>query len=418
MKIAKELEYLFSQPGAKRWLNRNRAQRPNAIFPTTLKVGDDVVRGSSDFVYSMDRPMLDLTERLGDRMTKEFPVDLLENGFAGRTAVGNTWHALRNVSGIGMNPLPIPVTNNAELISANELAETIRPKDLPWFNKIMDLFFGHAAPASLYIRKDGSTSFPFFTTDIVYKKGWTMKAFMNIDDYLNKAVGGRTHLKAWLQDYHSVYLYAIHERQQPNAVTFADGVFASKPRTAPTPDEARSGSYAGKTYADMSIKDRNGNVIEGHFAMRRRDVFGANGIANYVLTGIIGCFRAVYLERFAFTFKSRDRHDKARKSAAYRYIVGSDVKTMDKMCPQWFADHVFGRLPKYLDERVVTMMQRLFAAPYVCPPPWTDLTGPDDPRLKDYEPVFGGDPLDPANLKQNVGLPSGVAFNPDWGICG
>lgn len=415
MIIARELEYLFAKPGAKKWLTRNRSQRPNALFPTGFKVGENVKKGTSDFVYSLDRSALTLKERLDARMTAEFPVDLLANGFAGETAVGAPWHNLRNASGIGMNPLPIPISNNADLIAANNLASQIRPKDLPWLHAIMDGFFGHVAPANLYIRKDGSTSFPFFTPDIKYKKGWTYKAFRNVEDFLNKAVGGRNDLRAWLSEYHAMYLYAIHERQQPNAITLDNGVYSSKPRTAPTPQEARSGSYAGSTYADMSIRDRNGNIIEGHFRMRRRDVFGANGIANYFLTGIIGCFRAVYLEKFAFTFKHRDRHDKARKSAPYRFIIGSDVKTMDKMCPAWFAEAVFDRLNKYLDERVVIMMKRLFAAPYVCPPPWTDLKGPDDPRLKDYEPVFGGDPMDPENLKQNVGLPSGVAFNPDWG---
>lgn len=411
MKIARELEYLFKQKGADNWLKRDRTQRPNAIFPTTTKSKGDVVRGSSDFVYSTDPGMLRLTEKLNRKMTDEFPIDLRPNGFAGDTAVGAFWHGLLNTSGVGMNPLPIPISNNATLIRANDLLTDIRPKDIPFLEEVVKLFFGHVAPADLYIRRDGSTSFPFFTKDMKYKKAATMKAFLQVDRFLNLAVGNKSDLKTLLNDYGAIFVYAIHERQQPNAITFniTTGKHESKPRTAPTEEEARTGSYAGATYADMSVRDKHGNVIDEHFAMRRRDVFGGNGVLNYFLTGIIGCFREVYLQRFAFTYKQRDRHEKARKSAQYKYVVGSDVKTMDKMCPQWFADRVFALLTNYLDDRVVEVMRRFFAAPYVCASPW----GPDTPE--DYNPVFGGDPLDPANFKQSVGLPSGVAFNPDWG---
>lgn len=411
MKIPKELEFLFKEKNARLWLNRDRTQRPNALYPTTMKSMKEVRRGTEDFVYAMDPGALRLKEELGDKMSNLFKVDVLPNGFGGATAVGATFHGLRNVSGVGMNPLPIPISNNATLIRVNNMAEDIRPEDIPFLVETVKQFFGHVSPADLYIRKEGSTSFAYFTTEVKYKKLATLKALRQIDDFLDKAVGGESALTALANDYGAMFLYAIHERQQPNAITFNidSGKFESKPRTAPTEEEARTGSYAGKTYADMSVRDKHGNTIEGHFAMRRRDVFGGNGVLNYALTGIIGCFRIVYLNRFAFTYKHRDRHDKARKSAGYKFVVGSDVKTMDKMCPKWFADRVFDLLTNYLDDRVVEVMRRFFAAPYVCPSPW----GPDTPE--DYNPCFGGSPFKPESFKQNVGLPSGVAFNPDWG---
>jgi hypothetical protein len=158
----------------------------------------------------------------------------------------------------------------------------------------------------------------------------------------------------------------------------------------------------------MTVKDEHGNEVEGHFAMRRRDVFGMNGIVNYFLTAVMNCFREVYLNRFAFTYKTRDRADKLSKIEGYAYVVGSDVKTMDKMVPEWFTKFVFSELTKYLDDRVVEVMRRAFQATYVVPPPWRK-TSPD------YNPVFGPSPLSPDSFIQHVGLPSGVAFNPDWG---
>jgi len=272
----------------------------------------------------------------------------------------------------------------------------------------MDLFFGHVAPADLYIRKEASTSLPYFTVKEDYKKQSAYKTLSECEPFLKLATGGKAQLKSLLQQYDAVFIAAIHERQQPNAISYEDGVLKSKSRTAATESEARSGDYSGRTIASMEVRDKHGNIISGHFAMRRRDVFGENGPINYFLTGIIGCFRAVYLNLFSFTYKMRSREEKLQKSIRYKHVIGCDVKTMDKMIPRWFADFVFARLPKYLDDRVVEVMRRLFHAPYVCPPP-----GPG--TSSQYNPVFGGSPLDPGNFKQHPGLPSGIAFNPDWG---
>lgn len=408
MKIDDSCAFLFKQTGAKRWLTRSRLPKANALMPLTLSNRPE--RTKENYLYSLDPRALALTADLADRLNKEFPVDVLPSGFAGPTSVPGNFNNLRNVSGYGMNPLPIPVSHNAELLKSNGVRSTIRPGDEVWLKELVRLFFGHAVPANLHIRKAASTGFPYFTTDVQYKKLATLKALHHIDDFLNKATGGPSDLVDLVNDYHSLYVYAIQERQQPNAITYdiKTGSYSSKGRTAPSEEEARSGSYAGGTIADMTVRDANGNVVEGHFAMRRRDVFGGNGVINYTLTAIVNCFREVYLHRFAFTYKTRDRHDKQRKIANYAHVVGSDVKTMDKMCPQWFTEFVFNELTNYLDDRVVEVMRRKFQAPYVVPAPWIDT--PDA-----YNPVFGGSPLDPDNFKQHVGLPSGIAFNPDWG---
>jgi len=406
MKIRPETEFLFKQPGAMRWLKRSRLPRANALVPLTLAT--DPLPTRENYLFADDPRALKLKERLADRLTEMFPLDVLPSGFAGPTTVPGTFYALRNVSGYGMDPLPIPVTNNKALCDANEIATTIRPADLPYFKELMRLFFGHVAPANLHIRKAASTGFPFFTTDIQYKKLATLKALEQCDDFLAAMSGGRAELERGLNEYHAVLEYAIQERQQANSITKKGEIYESKPRTAPTEQEARSGSYDGDTKADMRVVDEHGNTIEGHFAMRRRDVFGGNGVINYFLTAIFGCFRAVYLERFAFTYKTRGRLDKQEKIAKYAYVVGSDVKTMDKMIPEWFTDLFMDELACYLDDRVVELMRRKFKAPYVVPQPWKK-TSPD------YDPVFGGSPLDPKSFTQHVGLPSGIAFNPDFG---
>lgn len=406
MKIKPEHEFIFAQPGAKRWLTRSRLPRPNALMALSLSMTPE--RTPEYYLYSTDRRALNLTESLHAIYSREFKVDVLPSGFAGPTGVPGNFNALFNVSGYGMDPLPIPVRDNATLIASNDLVSSIRAEDGPYLTELVKLFFGHVAPSNLHIRKAASTGFPFFTTDNQYKKLAALKILHNVDDWLDKMSGDDSQLEDALRDYHTMFLYAIQERQQPNSISEKDGKFISKPRTAPTEQEARSGDYSGGTIADMTVHDKHGNVIEGHFAMRRRDVFGGNGPLNYALTAIINCFREVYLKRFAFTYKTRDREDKQRKIAPYAHVVGSDVKTMDKMCPEWFTSFVMNDLTKYLDDRVVRVMDRLFRAPYVVPPPWRKTS-------ESYNPVFGESPLKDTSFDNHVGLPSGIAFNPDWG---
>lgn len=405
--IPDSVSYLFNETGAKRWLLRNRGPRANALLPLTYS--DRTERTKDYYAYSLDPRVLKLTERLGDRLTQEFKASVTEDGFAGDNGVPGDFYALRNVSGCGMDPLPIPVSDNAALIQSNGLATEIRPQDEPWLKELIRLFFGHVAPANLHIRKAASTGFPYFTSDIQYKKLGVLKCLKNVDHFLSLITGNNGDLDAALEEYHALLVYAINERQQPNAIIKQDdGSFKSKARTAPTEEEARSGSYAGKTVADMTVRDEFGNVIEGHFAMRRRDVFGMSGIINYFFTAIVGCNREVYLNRFAYTYKTRDRLDKEAKVARYSHVVGSDVKTMDKMIPEWFTRFMVKELANYWDERLVVLFERMMRAPYVCPPPWRDTAA-------SYNPVFGGDPRDVESFRQHVGLPSGIAINPDIG---
>lgn len=406
MKIKPEHAFLFRQTGARNWLERDRSQRPNALFPRTMTLKP--AKTDEYFIYADDPGMLRVSERLVARYNSAFKPDVLPNGFAGPTAVPGTFDALLNVSGCGMDPLPIPISNNGAFVKANGCVSSIRPQDAPWLDELIRLFFGHAAPSALRIRKDGSTSFPYFTTDNQYKKLAALKMIHQCDEVIKLGCGSSAALLELLERYHVLILYAIHERQQPNPMVMEDGRLVSKARTAATEEEARSGSYEGKTLADMTAYDRKGRRIDGHFAMRRRDVFGMCGPLNYFLTAVFGCFREVYLTRFAFTYKTRDRADKKEKIKRFKYVLGSDVKTMDKLIPEWFSEYVFDRLPKYLDEGVVTLARRAYRAPYVVPPPWRK-TSPD------YNPVFGGSPLEDTSFEQHVGLPSGIAFNPDWG---
>lgn len=393
---------------AKRYLSRPRRRSPNAILPMTFETDPRRLTDES-FLFADDPRALRVAERLVTKMSESFPVDVLPSGYCGPTAVPSDWNGLLNVSGCGMDPLPIPITDNATFIAANKLLPNIKKEDEPWLRELIRLFHGAVVPCDLHIRKEASTSFPYFTRDESYKKLAALQTLREPEEFLRLACSDKpSDLAELLEDYHAMYLYAIHLRMQPNAVKLKDGVYTSKPRTAPTEEEARTGAYAGKSFADMTAYNRSGQPIDGHFAMRMRDVFGLNGPLNYFLSAIWGCFRAVYLERFAFTYKVRGDEDKAQRLRGYKHVVGSDVKTMDKLIPRWFVDFYAKELTKYLDERVVEVFRRAYAAPFVAPNPWRETPA-------SYDPFFGEDPFSPHTFTSNVGLPSGIGPNPDIG---
>lgn len=407
MKISSSCEFLFKETGAKRWLNRPRLPKFNAILPRAYNEKKGF--NPSAFVYSGDPDFLKLTEFLAEKLTKEFPASANAEGWAGENAVPGTFYNVLNTSGYGMNPMSAPLLDNSSFIASLGLRDTIKTVDRPFFNEIVRLFFGHVAPENLHIRKQASSGFPYFTNDIQYRKLATLKCLHNIDDWLNCMTGDDADLERGLDEYHSVLAYSVNERQQPNAILLdKDGKYFSKPRDAASPADARSGHFDGGQQADMSVKDKNGVVIPNHFAMRRRVVFGMSGVVNYVMTAFQGCVRAVYLERFAFTYKTRDAADKERKINNYTYLVGSDVKAMDTTIPKWFFELLLEELHKYWDPRLVELLKRMLYATYVLPPP--AILTPDD-----YDPVFGGSPLKSKKDETHVGLPSGVFINPDLG---
>lgn len=407
MKLGRHHQGLFESPGSIRWLKRDRKPLPHAILPLTIDTRAET--SSDNFLFSTDSRALALKEALADRLTHEFPASKDEYGFATDTGVPGDFYALRNLSGCGMDPLPIPVISNKDLLESNNIATTIDPADKPWLIEVVRLFFEYAAPANLHIRKAASTAFPFFTSDVQYKKLATWKIISNMDSFFDAALGNSSaHAKVLLDEFHSLNVAGINERQSSDSVKkTANGVFEPKVRIAPTIEEARSGNYSGKTTANKKVTI-DGVEIEGHFAMRRRDVFSYSGPPNYFLTAIASSFREVYLHRFSATYKSRGSADKEQRIAPYLHVIGSDVKTMDKMMPEFFIDAVLVEMAKYMDERIPMLLKRMLKSPYVVPPPFINTPS-------DYDPLFGVSPLVDPTWEQWHGLPSGIAFNPDFG---
>lgn len=402
MKLTSSQNQYFQNTGAKRYLASRKEARPHALLPLTY--ADKPVAPTSDnFAFAMDPRTLKLTEVLATKLNDEFPPDTQDNGFAGPSAVPGNFSAILSVSGQPLDPLPLPIMDNADFIESLGLSDAIKPNDIPFLKEVIRLFFGHATPANLHITKSATTAFPFFTTDNQYKKMGAHKIITNAKDFLSKFNSPGAGRKACLKEYHALPLTATFSRDQPDSVI--DG--KSKERRSPNEAYARGDRTSEPQIANKQIKDANGKVLVGHFAMRVRLVYANCGLANYFGTAIMACHRAVYLKRFAWTYKVRDDADKESRIQKFKYTVGSDVKNMDTTLPRWFFDFLAEELENYWEQPLIDFLMNMIRATFVSPPP-----GPNTPD--DYNPFFGPDPLT-ENGTNNVGLPSGVFANPDIG---
>lgn len=401
----KTLGPLAATAGAKRYLNAYWGPTRCAVLPTTLSLNPRP--GSSDFLYALDAPYLAAKKELREWFDSTYKVDTLPNGYAGPTAVAMTASALTATPGYPMNPNPIPLVNNSVFLQSLGISEELPARSIPIFRELFRLFFSGVRPEDLRIKRDGTTAFPYFLKNIGYKKDAVIKIMANVDHFLDLVTSDEpADLKRALDEYGFCYLYAIYRRMQPDSLK-EDG--SPKERTAPTEEEARSGSYAGKTFADKTVYNDAGQAVPGAFGMRVRDVFAFNGPGNYFMSAVFGGWRSVYMDRFSFTYKTRGREDKLEKASGYKYSTGADVKTMDKTIPKAFFDLLEEELAKYVDPRFAKFVRRALRAPYVSSNPWADTP-------ESYEPLFGGDPTDPRTWEGNcVGLPSGIACNPDCG---
>lgn len=365
-------------------------------------------RNRDNFVYSDDKSMLRAAERIGD-LSERFKVKVDAQGFADSSGVPSDFYSTRCVSGVGQDPAPLPLTNNEAFLKHNGLTETkMRDEDRPWFEELMRLFFGAAVPTDAHFKKGGNTAMPEFRKgsdeDVLYKKLGVMKLLKNLPAFF-KMVQMKDYLGI-LQNFDVLFCYIMYSRHQADKVWKEDGVWKTKSRVAPSEEEARMGLVP-KQPADKTFKDRNGHIVDGHFAMRVRDVFAFSGLLNLLFSVFFCSFRTVYLNRFAATYKTFGSASKEARIKLYRFVFGSDVKTMDKTIPVWFIEDFCNELKKYVADEFCDVLYKAFRSSYVACPNGTKFSD-------DFNPLFGPDPL--SGVFTNFpGLPSGIAPNPDIG---
>lgn len=358
---------------------------------------------------SDDRRTLRAHEMLADKLSA-IKVSIDSTGVLGPEAVPGDFHTLRTVAGYRMNPISVPPMSNEPIRRGLGLAEGfITERDARIFDELVKLMFSRAVPAKLPIRREASTGAPDFVNDIVKKHREIRHALINIDEYLDLVASGN--LLDLFVEFNSPIVHTTGERNQADKFELRNGVLVSKDREINDELAARTSFEQGhRGPADKRVII-DGTHVEGHAATRRRTVFGTSFVPNYLCAALCASWRAVYLEDFEFTWKHREPAQILGKMKRYSHQVGFDVKQFDQTVPTFLINRMLTELEHYLDPRAVELIRLLFKAPYMVPYPWMAGSSDDKP----FNPLFGDDPFDVASFTMELGLPSGIAINPDTG---
>lgn len=385
---------IISTPGYTRRMSAKRHNRGVQVYPGIL---------------SDDRDFLSFMSRVATELSNTIKPVVGPDGTLGPQAVPGDFYQLLTVAGYGMNPISVPPVNNAAIRSELKLSDGfITTRDRQIFNDLVRLMFARSAPSSVGIRREASTGAPDYVNDVIKKKTELRYAFEHIDRFFD-LIDKNKFLELFVE-FNSPIVHTTGERTQADKVVIKDGRISSKDREVNDELAARTGLREGtrKPADKRVIKD--GNVVENHFAGRRRTVFGTSFVPNYVLATFCSSWRSVYLEDFAFTWKHRTEDEILGKMKRYSNVIGFDVKQFDQSVATWMIDAFTEELANHADPRLAKLVSLMFKAPFIVPYPW--IHGTSD---AEFNPLYGDDPFSIDSFNMEVGLPSGIAINPDCG---
>jgi len=384
---------LLRNKGCVRVLNRVRLNRGVPLYPE---------------LYSDSKEMLGVNRDLAIELSAALKSTQAPNGTVGSNAVAGDFYQLLTVAGYGMNPITVPPVSNAALRAEFKLKDNFtsaRHREI--FNRLVRLMFSTKVPAKVSIRREASTGMPDFVNDVIKKKTELRAALTNLEHFLTLVDDDR--LDELFIQYNAAIVSTTGERTQADKVTLKDGVFTSKPREVSDEASARAGVLTGRRPASKEIII-DGVPLSGHFAGRRRTVYGMAFVPNYVVASVLATCREHYLKAYEFTWKHRTPESILEKMRQFKYLAGFDVKQFDQSVPTFMVDALCEELEHYMDRRLVKLIRLMFAAPYVVPYPW--IAGTSEEK---FNPIFGDDPFDVNSFTMEPGLPSGISINPDVG---
>lgn len=379
----------FLGPAAQIAKKRVFGNRGNEIFPG---------------IKSDDPEYLRFTERLADRLTESFPSEQDDEGVNGENAITGDFYSLRTVSGYRMNPRTIPTVDNTQLVGSLGLATTFNSdRHRAIFEELHRVLYAYWKPSDVKVARLSSSTFPFFVRDVDYKVQHASYVMENLETICKQILSDD--LERVFTDHKVLMAAAINYRSQVDKVIRDNDRFKSKDRLVNDLEYAISGGSRGQRFpADKSVIIDN-QVIKGHFAMRERPVYGMSAPINYAITSIMQGYRDHYLSEYAFTFKHTTSEQIESKINQFRYMRGFDVSQFDESNQTWMLHHWMDAFGRDWPEWLIEVMKLMLHAPYYTPAVSNE--GGDG--------IWMGNPFKLDNFKLNLGLPSGIAPNPDIG---
>lgn len=391
-----------------------------SLFRVTENAPEQIAPGfkGDKGLWSSDPRFHALLREASETMAALAPVDVDDtSGFAGPTAIIADFGSLRNLAGHFMSPISVPLMNNEALAQPDALdllGGFASEREGKIFTALHHYMFRTIVPAPMAIRKAASSGAPYFESSLTGKKEALAVFNEHSPTILNRFAKGE--LGSLYYDFGLFFSSYMGVRTQPDAVRLqADGSWLPKPREVNDELFARTAGKSGSRFnADKRVFDRDGNLIEGLFAMRRRSVYAYPAMYNYWLTQFMAPLRAHYQADAEFTFKHRDPVSIAEKLTQFKFVRGYDVKQFDQSVQPWLLDSFVDRFTGFIKDEVLFFLAKVLCQPIYVPHPAVANASGAQSELHKFNPCFG-DPFDLSTFTNHVGLPSGIGPNPDIG---
>lgn len=364
--------------------------------------GDILGPGFSSLSEAMIRYKYDLTMKSNQNF---------EGGtvgyFAEKNAVPTDFSRLVTVMpGYGMNPLTVPLLDNTLAREEAGLSnEPFNPREERIFTEVFRLMHKEKDfTRSLYLRPEASMMMPTFETNPIVKKRLVERTIESAEEIFNMLANNQ--LEDLASKYMFVLAFATLTRSQADTCNLNEyGIEKTKDREVSDLLFALTGGAEGtRKPADKTVMI---NGRENHYAQasRERTAFGGSGIANQLIAALYTPIR-VYLDTYSFTYKHRSPAEKLAKIKRFKHAIGADVHQHDQLIAPYVIDLYCKLLYEVFDPRVALMVDMMLHAPTYVPNP--------DVLVK-QDGWWLGNPFNPDDFTAQVGLPSGIANNPDIG---
>lgn len=357
-------------------------------------------------MHTLSEKYLQMMEDLAERWTTALPAQVDELGFSGPNAIPRNFYGLRHVAGVPMNPTNLPPRSNAGIRDILDLTDDFESsRHARIFDELFSFMFSNRRISKLRMARDSSTGFPFFQTSPEFKIKRTTGLLQNAPRILDDLM--HCSLEDMFEQYQFMISYYLNVRNQngDEIVKNQDGSFTPKVRKVNTWAAAFKGDPGGYIEADRAVRLPNGRTIPDHFATRTRSVYGLSADPNMLIAAIMSGHRAHYLHEGAFTWEQRTPTDVENKVNRYEYCIGFDVAQFDQSLGPKMLHRFIDRLTDGLHPGIRKVFDLSTHAPYYSPAVETGTS----------KGIWMGNPFRADNFCLEYGLPSGVAYNPDYG---
>lgn len=300
-------------------------------------------------IWSHDPLFLKFLDQLSRSATKMFPEMTDEWGRLHGNGVPGNFFGLRHITGFAQLPATWPLMDNRELRASKGLSNSFQEE---WhenlFRAIVRLFHEDIEAVPLKLRRQSSSTAPFFTKDLNERLDIVRFSLMSGEK------AGHMMLKGDYEGAFSTYhiggaYYVVYRLQTNDSVIFNSktGEYISKQREVADLLYATSKGKKGRLFpSDKEMGDVDFWVPKGFFRARKRTAMGGPLAMGAALMPVAQAVRAGIYEKFAYTFHHTTREAQQDGLKDWVWSFAADVSQHDQYWPTFVLPVIKDELSK------------------------------------------------------------------------